>query len=232
MPHTAAPAQPTFVAFASGRLISHGHLADVAPAAKRAIDAGEPRAVQVFDATTSEPWDLDLSGSLDDVIARHRYQAPPDATLRDATSRDASSHETTSSNATAHATTPRAGPGRPKLGVVAREVTLLPRHWSWLNEQPGGASAAIRRLVEDARKSKAPQDVARRATNSLFRFLVATLGDAPGFEEAVRALYAGDETQFDLHSTEWPADLRTHAMSLAQAVFHPDAHTHPQPDRA
>ena len=111
-------------------------------------------------------------------------------------------------------------------------MTLLPRHWSWLNEQPGGASAAIRRLVEDARKSKAPQDVARRATNSLYRFLVATLGDAPGFEEAMRALYSGDEAQFVVHSTEWPADLRTHAMCLAQAVFHPDAPTHPQSDRA
>ena len=212
MPHTAAPAQPTFVAFASGRLIAEGALENVAPAAKRAIDAGEPSTVQVFDATTSEPCDLDLSGSLDVVIARHRYHEP--------------------NGSAAHAATPRAGPGRPKLGVVAREVTLLPRHWSWLNEQSGGASAAIRRLVEEARKSNAPRDVKRRAQESTYRFLVATLGDAPGFEEAMRALYAGDEAQFDLHSTEWPADLRTHAMSLAQAVFHPDAHTHPQPHRA
>lgn len=189
-----APPQPTFIAFASGRMIAEGDLAHVARKAKIATDMGEPRAVQVFDAVTSEPWDLDLSGTLEEVLARHRVRLP-------------------------RAIAPR--PGRPKLGVVAREVTLLPRHWAWLNEQPGGASAAIRRLVEDARKSKAPQDVVRRATTSVYRFLLATLGDAPGFEEAMRALYAGDESQFVAHGAGWPADLRRHALALAHHVFHP-----------
>src|ERR1700690_3457045 len=44
------------------------------------------------------------------------------------------------------------GPGRPRLGVVAREVKLLPRHWDWLASQPGGASVALRKLVEEARR--------------------------------------------------------------------------------
>src|ERR1700739_3037247 len=45
-----------------------------------------------------------------------------------------------------------ARPGRPKLGVVAREVTLLPRHWDWLATQPGGGSVALRKLVGEARR--------------------------------------------------------------------------------
>lgn len=195
MPTTTTP-QTQYVAFAAGRLIARGTLATVARTAKLAVDNGEPRAVQVFDELTSEPLDLDLGGTVDDVMARCKHDEP-------------------------RAAAPRSGPGRPKLGVVAREVTLLPRHWSWLNDHPGGASAAIRRLVDDARKSPAPQDVVRRATSSVYRFLLATLGDAPGFEEAMRALYAGDEAQFELHSRYWPTDLRTHALTLAHHVFHP-----------
>ena len=214
------PTQPTFVAFASGRLLAHGPIEAVARAAKVAIDAGEPRAVQVFDDQTSEPWDLDLSGSLDDVVARHHY-VPPRVPV-DARGYPVDASDTPVARVLPGTTPPaRTGPGRPKLGVVAREVTLLPRHWTWLNDQSGGASAAIRRLVEEARKSKAPQDAIRRARDSVYRFLVATLGDAPGFEEAMRALYAGHEQQFTLHSKHWPADLRTHAVHLAHPVFHP-----------
>lgn len=210
MPSASAPHQPHFIAFAAGRRLADGTLADVARAAKIAIDAGEPRAVQVFDDLTSEPWDLDLGGTLEEVVARHHFEQPRVALNARGYPVDA-----------ADSPPARTGPGRPKLGVVAREVTLLPRHWTWLNDQPGGASAAIRRLVEAARKSKAPADVVRRARDSVNRFLVATLGDAPGFEEAMRALYAGDEKQFTLHSKEWPADLRSHAVHLAHPVFHP-----------
>lgn len=42
----------------------------------------------------------------------------------------------------------RSGPGRPKLGVVAREVTF-PRHWDWPESQPNGVSAALRRLMDE-----------------------------------------------------------------------------------
>lgn len=210
-----------FVAFAGGRLIARGPLLDVARAAKLATDAGEPRVVQVFDERTSNPRDLDLGGSIDDVLARLRGDddAEPVGVGAAAPSVHANGH-----GGVGGAPQPlpqRAGPGRPKLGVVAREVTLLPRHWAWLNEQSGGASAALRRLVDEARTTHAARDELRRARDVVYRFLLATLGDAFGFEEAMRALYADDEDRFIAESAPWPPDLRTHALRLSRAVFHP-----------
>ena len=109
--------------------------------------------------------------------------------------------------------------GRPKLGVVAREVTLLPRHWDWLASQPGGASAALRRLVEAARKTSEDRDRRRRATEIAYRFTSAMAGDAPGFEEASRALFAGDRAGFVTHTAAWPPDVRAHALALATLAF-------------
>ncbi|MFY0534142.1 DUF2239 family protein [Nannocystis pusilla] len=43
----------------------------------------------------------------------------------------------------------RTGPGRPKLGVVSREVSLLPRHWEWLERQPSGSR---RRCADSSRR--------------------------------------------------------------------------------
>jgi hypothetical protein len=101
---------------------------------------------------------------------------------------------------------PRRGRGRPKLGVASREVTLLPRHWEWLAAQPGGASAAIRRLVEDARRS----DVAAKkaAREAAYRVMTVLAGDRPGYEEAVRALYADNAARFAELTDAWPADVR------------------------
>ena len=98
------------------------------------------------------------------------------------------------------------GPGRPKLGVVAREVTLLPRHWDWLATQPGGASVALRKLVEEASRNPRPQARARR--DAAYRFATALVGNAPGYEEAMRALYAGHGEDFAAHIEAWPADVR------------------------
>lgn len=114
-------------------------------------------------------------------------------------------------------------PGRPKLGVVAREVTLLPRHWDWLNSQPGGASVALRKLVEEARRSHAGRDRVRRAQEAAYRFLSAMAGNEPGFEEAIRALFAGDRARFDRFVEAWPADVRDHAKMLAAAALTPPA---------
>ena len=105
------------------------------------------------------------------------------------------------------------GRGRPKLGVTAREVTLLPRHWDWLNDQPGGASAALRRLIDAARK--APEAEMRSRRDTAYRFLAAIAGDYPGFEEASRALYAGDRPGFEARLAPWPADVAGHALKLA-----------------
>lgn len=111
----------------------------------------------------------------------------------------------------------RQGPGRPKLGVVAREVTLLPRHWEWLSEQPGGASVALRKLVEEARKSG--QDRRRAAKDAANRFMSVVAGDLPNFEEATRALYAGDQAKFEAEVGSWPADVKNHARTLAEEAF-------------
>jgi hypothetical protein len=150
----------------------------------------------IFDDTTGEQVDLDLRGTVDDVLRRLSPASEGAATV------DA----------------PR-GRGRPRLGVVAREVTLLPRHWDWLNGQPGGASVALRRLVEEARRTNAAKDRARRSREAAYRFLSAMAGNRPGFEEALRALFAGDAPQFDSHSASWPADVREHARMLAAPSF-------------
>lgn len=188
---------PTFVAFLDGRLLARGPLPVAARAAKEALEAGASRPVQVFDAETGEPWDLDLSGTLAEIDARYRLDDQP---FRPAASG-------------------RAGPGRPKLGVVAREVTLLPRHWEWLAEQPGGASAALRRLVDAARATHAERDAVRRAQERCYRFIAYTSGDAPGFEEAARALFARDREAFVREMAAWPADVQAHAMGMAAPVF-------------
>lgn len=104
------------------------------------------------------------------------------------------------------------GPGRPKLGVVSREISLLPRHWDWLQQQPNGASAALRRLVDQARNSPADQE--RRAREAAGRFLSAVAGNLPGYEEATRALYAGDRDRLASLMAEWPVDVREYAARL------------------
>ncbi len=109
--------------------------------------------------------------------------------------------------------------GRPRLGVVAREVTLLPRHWDWLAEQPGGASVTLRRLVEQARRANVGVDRVRRARETAYQFMNAMAGDRPGFEEALRALFAGDRNRFGDMIRLWPADVRDHAAALAEPAF-------------
>ena len=112
-----------------------------------------------------------------------------------------------------------AGPGRPKLGVVSRELGLLPRHWDWLGRQPEGASAAIRKLVEDAQKKNASKDELRIAQEVAYRFMSIAAGDLPDFEEALRALYARDRSKFMKNMTAWPKDIRDHALKLSKPVF-------------
>jgi len=195
------------VAFQGDRLIAEGDLEAVIPAIRTAEAGGSSNSVVVFDRATSELVGLDLRGTVDEAIARARAVAA-------GTGRPAASGEEESEQ-------PR-GPGRPKLGVVAREVTLLPRHWDWLAVQPGGASAALRRLVDQARSANSGRDRVRRAQESAYRFMSSMLGDASGFEEATRALFASDRARFDANSESWPPDLRAHARRLAAEAFPSD----------
>lgn len=190
-------------AFAGTRRIASGELRHVALMAQQASQAGE-HPVLVFDDRTSRVVDVDLRGTSAELLKR----------LNDAPTLLGDGHGEVAGPV-------RRGPGRPKLGVVAREVTLLPRHWQWLAAQPGGASVALRRLVEDARKANAGQDRRRAAQESAYRFMSAMAGDLPGFEEATRALFAGDAHAFEDHVAAWPDDVRDHATWLAAEALRP-----------
>jgi uncharacterized protein len=108
------------------------------------------------------------------------------------------------------------GRGRPKLGVTAREITLLPRHWDWLAKQPAGASATIRRLVDQAERAGRGGADTRRARDAAYHFMNATSGDRPGYEEALRALYRGEMDKFDALTASWPEDIRAYIDRLLQ----------------
>lgn len=113
------------------------------------------------------------------------------------------------------------GPGRPRLGVIAKEVTLLPRHWDWLNVQPGGASVALRKLVDEARRISGDRDRVRAAQEAAYRFMSAIAGNLAGFEEATRALFAYDRRRFTELVAAWPEDVRDYAVKLAFADQEP-----------
>lgn len=196
----------SWIAFAGTRRIHSGTPADVARAAKLAIDEGE-QAVLVFD-DASRVVDIDYRGSPEDVMARLGL-------IDDASTQSNGNEKGEDSSPYLENPAPR-GRGRPRLGVVAREVTLLPRHWDWLATQPGGASAAVRRLVDAARQSSVDKDRIRTAKESAYRFISAMAGNEQGFEEATRALFAGDETRFTAMSDSWPRDVREHARALAR----------------
>ncbi|MCC6234017.1 MAG: DUF2239 family protein [Verrucomicrobiales bacterium] len=184
------------VVFAGGRCIARGEVARV-EARVRALQAlGDKGTVLAFDALTSEPVELDLR----EGAARSRV-------LGGGTREGAGGGEETR------------GPGRPRLGVVAREVTLLPRHWAWLFEQTGGASVVLRRLVEVAMKRPDPEARLRRVQESAYRFMSAVAGNERGFEEATRALFAGRRDRFEQETRSWPEDVRAHARRLARGAF-------------
>jgi len=190
--------QTRCVAFEGSRRIAAGELHQVALKTKEVLDRGHRAPVLIFDESTSEPIEVDFRGTSQEVFER---LTTPGAI-------------STPRPSGVEVVPPR-GPGRPRLGVVAREVTLLPRHWDWLNSQPGGASVALRRLVDDARKMRGDGDRRRQAQEATYRFIATMAGNEPHFEEATRALFAGNLDRFAELSEVWPADVRDHARKLA-----------------
>jgi hypothetical protein len=188
------PRTPSCIAFDGQQRIAQGALVDVARAAKQQLDAGATGPLLVFDEHDSRPIELDFRGSVDDVLAR---LAP----------------------ATAPAEPASRGPGRPKLGVVPREVTLLPRHWDWLGQQAGGASAELRRLVAQSIREGGAKQRARQAVESVDRFMRVMAGDEAGYEEASRAFYRGERERFDTLVAAWPTDVRAHVRQLAAIAW-------------
>ena len=190
--------RPHFTAFMGHQLLAAGPLAEVALAVMNASRRPAAPPIIIFNDATGRPLDLDLRGSEREIVARLPQTAPDPEIAADGTA----------------AAEPR-GRGRPKLGVVAREVTLLPRHWEWLGAQPGGASVALRKLVDEARRASGDLDRARAARDAAYHFMSVMAGNLAGFEEASRALFADDRRGFVGLVAGWPDDIRDHVVKLA-----------------
>ena len=194
-------------AFVGSRLLAAGALIDVALAVKAARESKEP--ILVFDDASGRVIDLDLRGSKAEILARL-----PKILAAGGFSRSPRDEE-----AELAAGPEKRGRGRPKLGVVPREVTLLPRHWDWLATQPGGASVTLRRLVDEARRSGASAQRQREAREAAYRFMSAMAGNRPAFEDVTRALFAGDAAKFGSLVAAWPEAIAAYAKQLATGAF-------------
>ncbi|MGO3869912.1 MAG: DUF2239 family protein [Alcaligenes sp.] len=188
----------TYTSFMGHRRIASGPMLANVLAVKKVLESRVNDPVLIFDDVTGRFVDVNTQGKDEELAQRYAAVDVPEAEV-----------EQTEEEA------PR-GRGRPKLGVVPREVTLLPRHWDWLATQPGGASVALRKLVEEARRASAAKDQRRQAQERAYNFMTAIGGDLPGFEEAMRALFADELERFKALLTAWPADVRDHALTLAQ----------------
>lgn len=204
------PSLKICTAFVGHRLLCTASLAEVAVAVRQSTGVAD--AVLVFDDATGRVIDLDLRGSEAEILDRmSRHPAIDEG--GDHSKADVVSDPRGSDEAQSPKTR-----GRPKLGVVAREVTLLPRQWEWLTSQPGGASATLRRLVEEARKTMSPRQRRRAAQEAAYQFMQAIAGDLPGYEEATRALFADDRPSLEHRIAAWPEDIRAYALRLAFGV--------------
>lgn len=193
-----------YTAFEGSRCLAQGNLLEVVEKVKPVMDRGSQTSILIFDDFTGETVEVDFRGTTTEIINRLKksplmaepvfleIQPPPGG--------------------------PK-GPGRPKLGVVSREVTLLPRHWEWLNSQPGGASVALRKLVEQARKIYQNRDRIRQSREAAYRFMDALAGNLPGFEEATRALFAGNRDRLHALAGLWPEDVGVYAKKLSEPSF-------------
>jgi hypothetical protein len=188
----------TYSAFLDGACIAQGALPDIAHACAAALQRDGQRAPLVFDDADGRTVELDLRGTPAQAAARVAHLPSPTPAPTPAPVRTR---------------------GRPQLGVIAREVTLLPRHWDWLALQPGGASVALRKLIEEARKAGGKGDARRAAQERAYRFLSIAAGNLPDYEEALRALFAASREGFEEHTAAWPQDIRNYALFLSQGAF-------------
>jgi|HubBroStandDraft_6_1064221.scaffolds.fasta_scaffold23407_4 hypothetical protein len=182
---------PTYTAFVGHRRVVAGGLHAILLRAKEHHDRANAALLLIFEDRSGRQVDFDLTGSMGEVLARAAAPSPP----------------------------VRTGPGRPKLGVVSREVSLLPRHWEWLEQQPHGLSGTLRRLVDEARKRTPAAEQARKAREAAGKVMWSIAGDLPDFEEASRALFACDRVRFEALIETWPPDVRDYAKTLAAPSF-------------
>ncbi|MDT8324349.1 MAG: DUF2239 family protein [Bacteroidota bacterium] len=219
------------MAFEGSRCIARGGILEVVRDVKQHIEKHPDASMLLFDDEDARIVEVDFRGSAEQVLARleaqlSRGEAQLSRGDADVSGEGGKAHAFHFGKVHETATVPagdsekkRRGPGRPKLGVVSREVTLLPRHWEWLSTQPGGASVTLRKLVETARKANSGKDRIRRAQEITYRFMNAVGGDLPGYEEALRALYAPDAARFASLVADWPKDVREHVLRFAREAF-------------
>ncbi|HXX69133.1 MAG TPA: DUF2239 family protein, partial [Polyangiaceae bacterium] len=179
----------TYVAFAGDTLVASGDLRTVIVRAMRGMALHAVDGVLLFDDETGQQLEVSLQGTPEEVLRRTMPSAPP------------------------------RGRGRPKLGVKSGEVTLLPRQWDWLERQPLGISATLRRLVDEALKREPDEEIRRNAREATHRFMTSMAGNRAGYEEALRALYRKDRKGFERRLSRWPKDVRKHTLKLARASF-------------
>ena len=185
----------TYTAFDGTTQLFRGTFQEVVLKIKERIGRAENSSVLIFSDDTGKTMDFNFQGGVKDVLRRLDIYVPKQESG------------------------PIAGPGRPKLGVISREVSLLPRHWEWLASQPGGASATIRKLIEEARKRSSTHMSVKKIQERVYRFMSVIAGDMKGYEEALRALYKTDRRNFLLHTQDWPIDVRSHVIALANPAF-------------
>lgn len=185
----------TYTVFIEHDLFCQGSLTDVITQVKRKSDRSPQCNFLIFSDETGKSMDFNLQGSEAEVLKRLEVYID---------TAEPKEHS---------------GPGRPKLGVASREVSLLPRHWEWLATQPGGASATLRQLVEDARKKSLGGADLKKTQERTYRFMSVIAGDFEGYEEALRALYRKDKKAFQALIHEWPQDVRNHIVELAKPIF-------------
>lgn len=193
---------PSYTSFNGHKRIASGNLPVNALAVKHALASGVPSPLLTFCDQTGQVVEIDIRGSDAEMLAR----LPPEGYQLQGNESAPINFEESGE--------PR-GRGRPKLGVVAREVTLLPRHWDWLAAQPGGASVTLRKLVDEARRANVDRDRQRQASECAYHFMSAMTGDMAGFEEASRALFANDAAKFRQQTETWPPDVRDYVRYLA-----------------
>ncbi|MGL4287198.1 MAG: DUF2239 family protein [Phreatobacter sp.] len=194
-------------AFEGSRLLLAGPLIEVVLAVKDAAERGAADPVLVFDDASGRALDFDLRGTKAEIIARLSLPVAAATGRRPPLPAKPAASEASGGEAR--------GRGRPKLGVVGREVTLLPRQWEWLAAQPGGASVALRKLVDEARRTGGAARQTRAAQEAAYHVMSTMAGNLPGFEEAARALFASDRGRFEQQVSGWPADISAYAMRLA-----------------
>lgn len=184
-----------YTAFDGHKLIFQGPLSEVITKTKKRIGKSENSSILIFSDETGQTIDFNFHGSEKDILKRLETFVSS-SQLKE-----------------------NSGPGRPKLGVVAREVSLLPRHWEWLATQSGGASATLRKLVDEAKKKYESGSTVKQSQERTYKFISVIAGDMNGYEEALRALYKKDEKKFLALISDWPSDVKTHAAELAKSVF-------------